>query len=336
LICMIVSLSWSKIHSTSFTCNPLPCAANSSDLGSDPGDCTKPTMLCSDLGFSVVTGPNGGSQCLWPPNHKYVSFSYVLSSDLYFNVAGVKQDCVVSKSLVCPPDNDSDLDDTSDCVYHNDTDTLCVRSERNGSDKNGKIYNLQYKVTVSCSTTDTSGLIHPNTYAQSSTWVITVPHDGRNHWQCISPNNKNNNCSSKLQLEQLCSTPTVQTELAQCMIMTASMKASVLTVTGAYSNGVCSLDVVTDYKLSESEKKDFQNSVAGCVPQNSHVVLTVNSGSRSSEGSYMITVSDNNTYSGEVPIGLIVGVFAGVLVIIVIIVAFAVWKKRKSSYTALN
>jgi len=332
LIVMTVSLS-----GKSLSCNPLPCAVNSSDLGSDPGDCSKQTMLCSDLAFSVGTGPNGGPQCLWPPNHKYVSFDYVLGSNLYFNVSGVKQDCLVSKRLVCPPDNNSDLDDTLDCVYHNDTDTLCVRSERNGWDKNGKIYNLQYTVTVLCSTTDISGVIHPNWYTQSSTWVITVPHDGRNHWQCISPNNnKNNNCSTKLQLSQLCSTPAVQTDLAQCMIMTASMKASVLTVSGSYSNGVCSLAVVTDYKLSESEKKDFQNSVAGCVPQNSHVVLTANSGSRkrSSEGSYTITVSDNN--SGVFPIGLVVGVTVGVLVIIVIIVAVVVWKKRKYSYIALK
>ncbi|MFC2172790.1 IgGFc-binding protein [Acidobacteriota bacterium] len=128
-----------------------------------------------------------GDLCLWPPNHKYVCFeNFTEMWSIEDNCPGALTYDVECESdqcddAPCPehPGENGDGHTTQDCrwIYDQGTDRLCVRSERAGTDPEGRHYTISLIVTDQCGNEGTS--VEPMT--------IYVPHDQSPHEDCISP-----------------------------------------------------------------------------------------------------------------------------------------------------
>jgi len=116
--------------------------------------------------------------CLWPPNHRYRCFTLdelaeiahvVLVGDSCGEVTGVR---IVGASSSQPEEVTGEGDGhTRDDVLFDDT-TICVRSERQGADMEGRTY------TVVVEAVDAAGNIGQGIFE------LFVPHDERTRWRC--------------------------------------------------------------------------------------------------------------------------------------------------------
>jgi len=131
----------------------------------------------------VVSPPEDlDGACLWPPNHKYVCFE-----DFSLGWT-IEDECDWSvPSIICESDQAPDAPDPDypgqngdghtldDCVYDPATDTLCVRSERAGTNPEGRTYTVTLTAEDQC--------LHQG----EGTMTIHVPHDQSPHRDCIRP-----------------------------------------------------------------------------------------------------------------------------------------------------
>jgi hypothetical protein len=123
-------------------------------------------VAVNDTQAPAITTTNG-PVTLWPPNHKYVTFtvaglvaSAVDNCDSGVGVGGVR----ITKASSDEPDNGGgDGSTTDDIVIAADCKSLKLRSERTGNG-NGRVYTITLKVT------DASGNVG------TATTKVTVPH----------------------------------------------------------------------------------------------------------------------------------------------------------------
>ena len=106
----------------------------------------------------VVPGPDN-AVCLWPPNHKFVFIPGVTSGVQVVDacdpaplVAAIECRSDQCDDAPCPehPGENGDGKTTGDCAYDGDTDTLALRSERAGTDPDGRRYFLDLTAVDGC------------------------------------------------------------------------------------------------------------------------------------------------------------------------------------------
>lgn len=123
-------------------------------------DTTPPTL-------SELT--NDGPQCLWAPNHKYVVLR--IGQELTANVEDVcdpNAQLIVAGATSDQPDNaEGDGNTVNDVVVFDDR--VCLRSERQGGDHDGRLYTVELKAQ------DASG------NATGDSLQVRVVHDQSNH-----------------------------------------------------------------------------------------------------------------------------------------------------------
>lgn len=108
-------------------------------------------------------------ECMWPPNHKYVRFAlgdqiWVDAEDACDGDLDIK---IVHVESSQPDNGKGDGNTVNDAVYSDEV--MCLRSERAGNDKNGRMYKVMFEVM------DDQGQ-----GAQQMAYV-RVPHDQRDH-----------------------------------------------------------------------------------------------------------------------------------------------------------
>lgn len=146
----------------------------------------------------VTPSVEGGLEiCLWPPNHRYVEvtdLSALYSATDSCGVASVSYECRSDQCDDAPPDPDSPAPDcmpaehvgengdgvtVDDCHYDPETGTLHVRSERAGTEEEGRTYTVEAIVQDAC-----------GNEAREVVLEVWVPHDQDDPQarQCLSPN----------------------------------------------------------------------------------------------------------------------------------------------------
>ena len=117
----------------------------------------------------VIDGVSANPACLWPPNHRMVRFT--LGDNFKVEATDVCDAAPVIQIVSVTSDQDDHAhgsgNSAPDVVYG--TGAFCVRSERAGNDKDGRVYTVTYSVT------DASG------NATQGTAEIRVAHDQRGH-----------------------------------------------------------------------------------------------------------------------------------------------------------
>ncbi len=106
----------------------------------------------------VIPGPDN-AVCLWPPNHKFVFIDDVTAPVQVVDacdpaplVAAISCSSDQCDDAPCPehPGENGDGKTTGDCVYDGSTDTLALRSERAGTDPEGRHYGLDLTAVDGC------------------------------------------------------------------------------------------------------------------------------------------------------------------------------------------
>ncbi|MFC2173111.1 hypothetical protein ACFLU6_10835, partial [Acidobacteriota bacterium] len=106
--------------------------------------------------------------CLWPPNHWYVCFD---TSDFSPDMTDNCSDPITFRFIECvsdqPDDAGGDGSTNDDCVILDDGQTICIRAERSGHDRDGRRYLFSIAATDACENTG------------EATWIgsIYVPHN---------------------------------------------------------------------------------------------------------------------------------------------------------------
>lgn len=108
-------------------------------------------------------------ECMWPPNHKYVRFA--LGDEIWVDADDACDgdlDIKITHVASSQPDNgNGDGNTTHDAVFSDEV--MCLRSERAGNDKNGRMYRVTFEVM------DDEG------QGAEHTAYVRVPHDQRDH-----------------------------------------------------------------------------------------------------------------------------------------------------------
>jgi hypothetical protein len=136
-------------------------------------DTTAPTVV-----------PVGNSEaCLWPPNHKYVCFEQFSG---WFQIvdncdANPLEDAVGCESNQCEdarcpdfPGQNGDGHTFHDCTHDPDLDRLCMRAERAGTDRGGRIYGVSVVGIDACG----------NRSPETGVLAVSVAHDRRERPEC--------------------------------------------------------------------------------------------------------------------------------------------------------
>lgn len=161
--------------------------------------CHATVTMADATGPSVVIDnpPPQNPLCLWPPNHKYVEFENLEGIFTVTDACGVASVEITCSSDQCddaPPDvsnpapdcmpgdhagENGDGNTGNDCYWDRSTRRLRVRSERAGTEPEGRTYTVKVMATDRCGTMTTGEL-----------FKIHVPHDQRDvaERDCISPN----------------------------------------------------------------------------------------------------------------------------------------------------
>jgi len=150
-------------------------------------DCGNAAELTSTVTVVDTTPPEIESTalegaCVWPPNHKYYCIddlsSLVEASDVCDEdpLTVVITDCRSNQ----PDDDLGDGHTVNDCAIVNGGLGVCVRSERQGLDPAGRIYTITVGASDDCGNTATTET------------TIAIPHDQREHPECVRPNRGKN------------------------------------------------------------------------------------------------------------------------------------------------
>jgi hypothetical protein len=142
---------------------------------------TTQSITVVDTTPPVVTSGSDTLYCLWPPNHKYVCFDAAsFAPHVTDNCGGTLTwqfvDCHSSQ-----PDNDvADGNTVNDCTVAGDGQSFCVRSEWQGTKREGRFYDVTVVATDACGNNSNPTVIGR----------IHVPHDQRDERErdCMSPN----------------------------------------------------------------------------------------------------------------------------------------------------
>jgi hypothetical protein len=133
----------------------------------------------------VIPGPDN-AVCLWPPNHKYVHVADVTAAVAIVDacdpapfaaeIACASDQC---DNAPCPehPGENGDGNTVNDCVYDLGLDKLSMRSERAGTDPEGRTYSLSVTAEDACG----------NIADPVVTFTGHVPHDQSPGMQCLRP-----------------------------------------------------------------------------------------------------------------------------------------------------
>jgi hypothetical protein len=128
-------------------------------------------ITIDDITPPTITPGSGNAYCLWPPNHRYVCFS---GSDFEPLVSDNCDSGAIWRVIGCvsnqPDDGTGDGDTRRDCVVSPDGARFCVRSERDGSDPDGRTYTVTILATDACGIT-----------AEASIGTVHVPHEQSAH-----------------------------------------------------------------------------------------------------------------------------------------------------------
>jgi hypothetical protein len=134
---------------------------------------------------AVIPGPDN-AVCLWPPNHKYVFIDQVTApveivdacdpAPVASQIACASDQC---DNAPCPehPGENGDGNTADDGLHTVATDRLAMRSERAGTDPEGRTYSLSVTAIDGCG----------NESAPVVTFTGHVPHDQEPGMQCIKP-----------------------------------------------------------------------------------------------------------------------------------------------------
>ena len=119
--------------------------------------------------------------CIWPPNHWMACFT---TDDFSPVVSDSCSEPVTWRFAGCgssQPDNDiGDGNTTHDCAVSADGARLCVRSERQGTRREGRFYGVRVIATDACG----------NESAPVGIGTIWIPHDQRTHPTCRRPDRR--------------------------------------------------------------------------------------------------------------------------------------------------
>jgi len=133
----------------------------------------------------VIPGPTTEA-CLWPPNHKYVHVDGLIAavqvvdacdpSPAIAEIACASDQC---DDAPCPehPGENGDGRTTDDCVYDTGGDRLSLRSERAGTDPDGRTYSLSVTGVDGCG----------NASEPTEVFSAHVPHDRPHGLSCLRP-----------------------------------------------------------------------------------------------------------------------------------------------------
>jgi hypothetical protein len=133
----------------------------------------------------VIPGPDN-AVCLWPPNHKFVHVENVTAAVVIVDacdpapfaadIACASDQC---DNAPCPehPGENGDGNTVNDCAYDAGTDTLSMRSERAGTDPDGRTYSLSVTAADACG----------NVAEPVVTFTGHVPHHASPGMQCLKP-----------------------------------------------------------------------------------------------------------------------------------------------------
>lgn len=137
-----------------------------------------------DLIPPQVAASDANLYCLWPPNHKYVCFDQTAFAPT------ITDNCTPTPMWLfdsCTSDQPDDAPDgggpngdgrtVNDCVVGDGSDDVCARSERAGSDPEGRHYALGIEATDLCGNVSTPTVMG-NLY---------VPHDNSPQQSCTAP-----------------------------------------------------------------------------------------------------------------------------------------------------
>jgi len=133
----------------------------------------------------IIEAVDFDGSCLWPPNHKYVCLDNIASRVRSRDICDPNPGARVAACSSNQPDDarDEDFPDANgdghtvnDCVVAPDGQSLCLRSERLGTDPGGRTYSPEVQAYDLCdNTASTSASVH-------------VPHDqSPARKECLSP-----------------------------------------------------------------------------------------------------------------------------------------------------
>jgi len=134
-----------------------------------------------------VVDPGADNEvCLWPPNHKYASLAAVTADvqildacDLAPTISASHCTSDQCDEAPCPehPGQNGDGSTVDDCIYDAASDLLMARSERAGTNPEGRTYTLGIVAVDACGNeSDATGV-----------FFVHVPHDQNPAMECIVP-----------------------------------------------------------------------------------------------------------------------------------------------------
>jgi hypothetical protein len=145
------------------------------DAAGNSAACVQTIQTVDTVPPTVTPGPDDEA-CMWPPNHKYVSIPGVTSGvqitdacdphPVAAQIACGSSQCDDAPCAAHPGEN-GDGHTVDDCTYTAATDTLAMRSERAGTDPEGRTYSLSVTAVDACG----------NVSAPVVVFTGHVPHD---------------------------------------------------------------------------------------------------------------------------------------------------------------
>ena len=158
---------------------------NATDDSGNSASCEQTIVTVDTVPPEVIPGPEG-AVCMWPPNHKYVFIDAVTAAVQIVDAcdpapvtAGAACASDQCDDAPCPehPGENGDGKTTNDCVYDAGSDQLAMRSERAGTDPEGRTYSLSLTAADACGNLSEPVVV----------FTGHVPHDQSPPMSCIKP-----------------------------------------------------------------------------------------------------------------------------------------------------
>lgn len=155
------------------------------DAAGNEASATQTIQVVDTTPPEVIADPDG-QVCLWPPNHKLVFLDGVTQNVLVVDncdptpalvTLGCESDQCDDAPCAEHPGENGDGSTVNDCLYDPEADVLAARSERAGTDPEGRDYSLLGQGVDACG----------NASDAVTVFSVHVPHDMSPHQECVSP-----------------------------------------------------------------------------------------------------------------------------------------------------